>query len=93
MTGFSSLRYSIHIDLGPTQLPTQGVTGALSLGVKLLGHEADYPYPSSAEFMELYLHSPCIFVAWCLVKHRDSFTFTLRIHKHELTVAGRHVAS
>jgi len=27
--------------------------------------------------MELYLHSPVHFMAWCIVKHRDNFTFTL----------------
>jgi hypothetical protein len=38
-----------------------GVPGALSLGVKWLGHETDHSLPSSAEVkecMELYLHSP-----------------------------------
>jgi hypothetical protein len=30
------------IALGPTQLPIQGVAGALFLGVKWLGHEADH---------------------------------------------------
>jgi hypothetical protein len=25
--------------------------------------------------MELYFHSPNVFMAWCLVKHRDNFTF------------------
>jgi hypothetical protein len=47
--------------LGPTQPPIQGVLGALSLGVKQLGHEVDHSPPSSAEVkecMELYLHSP-----------------------------------
>jgi len=27
--------------------------------------------------MELHLHSPNVFMAWCLVKHRDNFTFLL----------------
>jgi hypothetical protein len=31
------------------QLPTQWVPGAISLGVKLLGHETDHSTPSSAE--------------------------------------------
>jgi len=25
--------------------------------------------------VELYVHSPNVFIAWCLVKHRDNFTF------------------
>jgi hypothetical protein len=35
--------------LGPTQPPIQWVPGALSLGVKRLGREADHSPPSSAE--------------------------------------------
>jgi hypothetical protein len=38
--------------LGPTQPPIQCVPGALSLGVKQLGHEADHSPPSSAEVNE-----------------------------------------
>jgi hypothetical protein len=47
--------------LGPTQPPIQWVAGALFLGVKRSGREADHSPPSSAEVkecMELYLHSP-----------------------------------
>jgi hypothetical protein len=47
--------------LGPTQPPIQWVTGALYLGVKRPGREADHSHPSSAEVkecVELYLHSP-----------------------------------
>jgi hypothetical protein len=46
--------------LGPTQLPIQWVPGALSMGVKRQGREADHSPPSSAEVkecVELYLHS------------------------------------
>jgi hypothetical protein len=47
--------------LGPTQPPIQWIPGALSLGVKRSGSEADHPPPSSAEVkecVEIYLHSP-----------------------------------
>jgi hypothetical protein len=46
--------------LWPTQPPIQWVPGALSLGVKLPGREADHSPPSSTEFkgVELYLRSP-----------------------------------
>jgi hypothetical protein len=47
--------------LGPTQLPIQWVPGALSLGIKRSGREADHSSPSSAEvkeWVELYLYSP-----------------------------------
>jgi hypothetical protein len=45
--------------LGPTQPPIQWVPGAISLGVKRPGREADHSPPSSAEvkeWVELYLH-------------------------------------
>jgi hypothetical protein len=35
--------------LGPTQPPIQWVPGAVSLGIKWLGHEADHSPPSSAK--------------------------------------------
>jgi hypothetical protein len=38
--------------LTPTQPPIQWVSGALSLGVKRLGREADHSPPSSAEVKE-----------------------------------------
>jgi len=47
--------------LGPTQSSIQWVPGALSLGAKRPGREADHSPPSSAEVKEcvkLYLHSP-----------------------------------
>jgi hypothetical protein len=47
--------------LGPTQPPIQWVPGALSLGVKRPGCQADHSPPSSAEveeWVELYPHSP-----------------------------------
>jgi hypothetical protein len=40
------------IALGPTQPPIQWVPGALSLGVKRPGREADHSPPSSAEVKE-----------------------------------------
>jgi hypothetical protein len=46
--------------LEPIKPPNQWVPGALSLGVKRLGREADHSPPSSAkakEQVELYLHS------------------------------------
>jgi hypothetical protein len=55
------------IGLGPTQPPIQWVLGALSLGVKRPGREADHSPPSSAEVKEcvvLYFHSPNM-PSWC----------------------------
>jgi hypothetical protein len=66
--------------LGPTQPPIQWVPGALSLGIKWPGREADHSPPSSAvvkAWVELYLHSPNT-PSWpgSQLKHRDNFTFT-----------------
>jgi len=57
------------------------VPGALSLGVKRQGREADHSPQSSAEVPQY------VFMAWYLVKHRDNFTFYL-----ELTILRRHKA-
>jgi hypothetical protein len=66
--------------LGPTKPPIQWVTGALSLGVKWLGREADHSFPSSAEVDNAWSYTSTpqyVFMAWCLVKHRDNFTLTI----------------
>jgi hypothetical protein len=63
--------------LGPTQPPIQWVPGALSLGVKRPGHEADHSPPSSAEVKDEWSCTSTllyVFMAWCLIKHRDNFT-------------------
>jgi hypothetical protein len=47
--------------LGPTQPPIQWVQGALSVGIKRAGREADHSHPFNVrdqECMEPYLHSP-----------------------------------
>jgi hypothetical protein len=68
--------------LGPTQPPIQWVPGALSLGVKRPGHEADHSPLSSAEVKNewRYIFTPqYVFMAWCLVKYRDNFTLHFTI--------------
>jgi hypothetical protein len=66
--------------LGPTQPPIQWVRGALLLGVKRPGREADHSPPLSVgvkECVELYLHSPNT-PSWrgAQLKYRDNFPFT-----------------
>jgi hypothetical protein len=66
--------------LGPTQPPIEWVPGALSLEVKRPGREADHSPQSSAEVTNAWSFTSTpryVFVAWCLVKHRDNFTFLL----------------
>jgi hypothetical protein len=66
--------------LGPTQPPIQWVLEALSLGVKQPGHEADHSpllVPRSRMCGAVPPLAQYIFTEWCLVKHRDNFTFFL----------------
>jgi hypothetical protein len=70
--------------LDPTQPRIQWVPGILSLGVKWPGREADYSPPSSAEVKNAWSYTSTpqyVFMAWCLVKHRDNFTFTFYLYR------------
>jgi hypothetical protein len=65
--------------LGPTQPPIRWVTGALSLGVKRSGREADHSPPSSAEVKKREaIHPFPNMPSWrgAQLKHRDNFTCT-----------------
>jgi hypothetical protein len=58
---FNVSAFNSRTALGPTQRRIQWVPGALSLGVKRPGSEADHSLPYSVEIkecVELYLHSP-----------------------------------
>jgi hypothetical protein len=71
--------------LGPTQPPIQYLSGALSVGVKRPGREADHSLSSSdrSKNERRYTSTPqYVFMAWCLFKHRDNFTFafTFRLY-------------
>jgi hypothetical protein len=66
--------------LGTTQPSIQWVPGAVSLGLKRPSHEADHSPPSSAKVKNAWSYTSTpeyVFMAWCLVKHRDKFTFYL----------------
>jgi hypothetical protein len=83
--------------LGPTQPPIQWVPGALSLGIKQPGHEANHSPPSSAEVENAWSHTSTpqyVFMAWCLVKYRDNFTFTftLIIQTGKLHSEGKYIS-
>jgi hypothetical protein len=65
--------------LGSTQPPVQWVPGALSPLVKRPEHEDNHSPPTSAEVKKMWIYtstSTCICMVWCLVRHRDKFTFT-----------------
>jgi hypothetical protein len=75
--------------LGPTQPPIQWIPGALSLGIKRPGREADHSPPSSAEVKNAWSYTSTprnVFMAWCLVKHRGKFTFTYLLQVGSLQV-------
>jgi hypothetical protein len=68
--------------LGPNQPPIQWVPWALSLGVRRPRREADHSPPSSVEFNTAWNYTSTpqyVFMTWCLVKHRDNFTFTFTV--------------
>jgi hypothetical protein len=55
--------------------------GGGSPGIKRPGLEADQSPPSSAEIENAWMYTSIhqyVFMAWCLVKYRDNFTFTCR---------------
>jgi hypothetical protein len=71
--------------LRSTQPPIQWVLGALSLGLKRPGREADYSshlVPRSKNVWSYTSTPQYAFIAWCLVKHRGNFTFTLHAYIH-----------
>jgi hypothetical protein len=60
--------------------PIRWVPGAISVGVKRSGREADHSRPSSAEVQNAWSHTSTpqyVFMVWCLVKQRDTFTLSL----------------
>jgi hypothetical protein len=62
----------------PTFYPTR--TSGISYGVKRLGRETnEHAAPSSAEAVDTH-----IFMALCLVKHRDNLTFTYTCYNPNL---------
>jgi hypothetical protein len=86
-----SSRYLFHKKLGWSQSrPGRGgeekilitPAGNWNPVVKRLEREADLSPPSSSEVKNAwsYTSAPpmCVFMAWCLVKHRNNFTFTFR---------------
>jgi hypothetical protein len=59
--------------------------GALSPLVKGLGCEGDYPPSSSAKIRIHGAIPPFVFMAWCLIKHKDNFTFIFVYIKEQST--------
>jgi hypothetical protein len=83
--GFFLFTTASRTALGPTQPPNQWVPGASSLRLKRPVCEADHSLPYSAELKNAWSYTSTpqyVFMAWCLVKHRDNFTSTIYIYTH-----------
>jgi hypothetical protein len=66
---FSSTQHPSRATLGPIQPPIQWILGALSLGLKQLGHEADHSPPIYCRGQERWSYTstpPFVFMAQCL---------------------------
>jgi hypothetical protein len=94
--GNFSLHHGVQTALEQTQPPIQSIPGALSLGVKRPGREAYHSLLSSAEVKNVWSYTSTlqyVFMAWCLVKHRDNFTCLPFIHYIWYDVAVTFTAS
>jgi hypothetical protein len=76
----SSLRHRVNKGSGVHKASYPMGTAGYFPRVKRPGREANHSPPSSAEVKSVWPYTsnpPFVFMAWCLVKHRDNFTFTL----------------
>jgi hypothetical protein len=78
---------------GPPNLLSSGYQGSLpwgGRGVKWPGYEAVYSPPSSATIKIAWSYTsspPVVILMWCLIKHRDNFTFTLRFFESKFHIS------
>jgi hypothetical protein len=80
--GNFSLHHRVQNGSGAQPASYPMTTGGLFLGIKVPGREADFSPPSSAEVKNAWSYTSThqyVFMAWCLVKQTDNFTFTLAI--------------
>jgi hypothetical protein len=76
--GFFHFSTASKLALRPTRPPIQWIPGSLSPSFKRPGREADLSLPSSAEVKNAWSYTttpPYVFMACCLIKHRDNFIF------------------
>jgi hypothetical protein len=77
--GNFSLHHHVQNGSGAHPASYRRILGALSLGIKRSGCEADHSPPSIAEVKNEWSYTSTpqyVFMAWCLVKHRDNFAIT-----------------
>jgi len=73
--------------LGPTQPPIQWVPAILTPGAERPGREAGHLPPSGTEVKNAWRYTSTlqyVFMEWCLVKHKENFTFTLILIHYNL---------
>jgi hypothetical protein len=76
----SSLRQRVQTGSGAHPASYKIGTGGYLHGGKLPGREADHSPPSSSEVKNAST-PPYVFMARCLIKHRDNFTSTLTVSR------------
>jgi hypothetical protein len=82
--------------LGPTKPPIQWIPGALSVGVKRPGREADHSLPSSAEFKNAWIYTSApqyAFMAGSGRIARTLSTYKPRAYVHAPRRIGTHELS
>jgi hypothetical protein len=87
MLSFGRIWVSMRVTRHPASYP-MGTRDSFP-GVKRPGRETHYSRLSSVEVKNAWSYTPTpqyVFMSWCLVKHKDKFTFTLKIHKNKYTV-------
>jgi hypothetical protein len=78
--------------MGPTKPPIQWIAGALSLGVKWTGSEADHSPPSSAKVKNRWICTSTLhyaIMAWCSVKAQGQIYLYLSRKKQILLAQDR----
>jgi hypothetical protein len=101
LAGNLSPHHRVQTGSGPTQPPTHWVPGALSLGVKPPGREADHSYPMPRSRMRGAIPPlpQNAFMVWCSVKKSTFYLFELNLHITQMlwgnteisTFKGEHV--
>jgi hypothetical protein len=79
LSRYSEVRFAAGLKVILNSVTSRVDTGFVSLRVKWQGSEVDHSPPSSAEVKNggaIPPLSPCLFMSWCLIKPRNSFTFT-----------------
>jgi hypothetical protein len=87
-----SLLHCFETGSGSMQPPIQLTPGALPSGLKRTGPKAMLPPPSNTEVKHAWSYTstlPYVFIAWCLMRHRDSYIVAFQIIRLGLQISAR----